>query len=118
MGSAIDSSDVTTPDAPAAPPEQTQKTASTVKPKPARPRVDRLPPWNVLLHNDDDNEMGYVVEAIIELTYLNPHDALIKMIEAHKTGVALLLTVHREFAELLQEKFASKGLTVTIEPDR
>ena len=27
----------------------------------APPRVDRLPPWQVLLHNDDVNDMIYVV---------------------------------------------------------
>jgi len=36
--------------------------------------------------------------------------------EADKTGVALLLTTHKERAELYQEQFTSKGLTVTIEP--
>jgi ATP-dependent Clp protease adaptor protein ClpS len=89
-----------------------------VKTTPARPRLDRMPPWKVLLHNDDVNEMGFVIETIVELTALDPHAALIKMVEAHKTGVALLLTAHREYAELLEEQFASKGLTVTIEPDR
>ena len=38
-------------------------------------------------------------------------------IPAHKTGVSLILVTHREHAELLQEQFASKRLTVTIEPD-
>jgi ATP-dependent Clp protease adaptor protein ClpS len=91
---------------------------AAVKPRPTGPRVDRLPPWKVLLHDDSVNEMGYVVETIIELTALNPQLALVRMIEAHKSGVAMLITTHREHAELLQEQFASKGLTVTIEPDR
>lgn len=86
------------------------------KPRTAPPKVDKLPPWNVLLHNDSVNEMGYVVETIIELTRLNPRQALFRMIEAHKAGVALLLTTHREHAELLCEQFASKYLTVTVEP--
>jgi ATP-dependent Clp protease adaptor protein ClpS len=87
------------------------------RPAPARPRVNRMPPWKVLLHNDDFNEMGYVIETIIELTSLNPQTALLRMVEAHKAGVAMLLATHREHAELLQEQFESKGLTVTIEPD-
>jgi len=76
-----------------------------------------MPPWKVLLHNDDLNEMGYVIETIIELTALNPQTALLRMVEAHRTGVAMLLATHRERAELLEEQFASKGLTVSIEPD-
>lgn len=90
--------------------------AVKTRPKKAPPKVDRLPPWNVLLHNDDINDMGYVVETIIMLTTLKPECAIERMIEAHKTGMAQLLSTHKEHAELLQEQFSSKGLTVTIEP--
>jgi ATP-dependent Clp protease adapter protein ClpS len=70
----------------------------------------------VLLHNDDKNEMLFVVRTVMELTPLNEQEAEIRTVEAHKTGVALLLTTHKERAELYQEQFTSKGLTVTIEP--
>ena len=95
-------------------------TAVATKPRtsPAPPRVDRLPPWKVLLHNDEVNDFGYVIETIVELTTLNPQQALLRTIEAHKTGLALLISAHREYAELLCEQFASKRLNVTIEPDR
>jgi ATP-dependent Clp protease adapter protein ClpS len=97
-------------------------TATIVKPRTAPrtapPRVDRMPQWKILLHNDSVNEIGYVVETIIELVATNPLQALLQTLEAHKSGVALLATTHRERAELLQEQFASKRLTVTIEPDR
>lgn len=36
-------------------------------PRPSR-RVDRLPPWRVLLHNDDVNDMLHVVNSIVDLT--------------------------------------------------
>jgi ATP-dependent Clp protease adaptor protein ClpS len=70
----------------------------------------------VLLHNDDKNDMIYVVETIMSLTPLKEQDALLRMEEAHKTGVALLLTTHKERAELYKDQFESKGLTVSIEP--
>jgi ATP-dependent Clp protease adapter protein ClpS len=92
--------------------------AVRTRPKPAPPRVDRMPLWKVLLHNDHVNEFGYVVETIIELVKVNPRQALLQTVEAHKRGVALLLATHREHAELLVEQFATKRLTVTIEPDR
>lgn len=92
--------------------------ATATATRPAPPRVDRMPLWKVLLHNDDKNEMGYVVDTILELTNISPQIALVKMLEAHKRGVALLVTAHREYAELLHEQFTSKGLAVTIEPDR
>jgi ATP-dependent Clp protease adapter protein ClpS len=84
--------------------------------KPAPPRARRLPPWQVLLHNDDVNEMGYVADTIQELTHLRRQDAILRMLEAHQMGIALLLTTHREHAELLCEQFATKRLTVTAEP--
>lgn len=96
------------------PPDAGRGTA--VKRRPGRPRADRLPPYKVLLHNDDVNEMLYVVESIATLT---PHDrtsATKVMIEAHTSGVALLLTTHKERAELYEEQFRSKRLLVTVEP--
>ncbi|HSU69280.1 MAG TPA: ATP-dependent Clp protease adaptor ClpS [Tepidisphaeraceae bacterium] len=94
---------------------------ATAKPKRAAKRApqkkppQQMPPWKVLLHNDDKNEMHFVVNTVVELTPLNEQEAEIRTVEAHKTGVALLLTTHKERAELYQEQFTSKGLIVTIE---
>ena len=90
------------------------KRASKTTPKRQPPKM--LPPWKVLLHNDDVNSPQFVVESIVELTPLNKHDAELRMKEADQTGVALLLTTHKERAELYKDQFESKGLTVTIEP--
>src|SRR3954468_12836722 len=90
--------------------------------KPARKRSPKrkppqpLPPWKVLLHNDDKNDFLFVIKTIMELTPLKEQDAKLRTVEANDTGVALLLTTHRERAELYKEQFESKGLTVTIEP--
>ncbi|MHC5003122.1 MAG: ATP-dependent Clp protease adaptor ClpS, partial [Planctomycetota bacterium] len=93
-------------------------TATATATRPAPPRVDRLPPWNVLLHNDDVNDMVYVVDTIVELTTLDRQEAIARMLEAHVRDLTLLLSTHREHAELLEERFSSKRLTVTIEPAR
>ncbi len=99
-------------------PEQatTGGTATSRRVRPPRPEARRLPPWRVLLHNDNVNDMPYVVDAIIALTTLGRHDAVMRMMEAHQRGISLLLTTHREHAELLSEQFRSKRLKVTIEP--
>lgn len=88
------------------------------KPRPAKapPRVDHLPPFKVLLHNDDTTEMEDVVRALVELTPLRVPEAVRVMQEAHESGVALVLVTHRERAELYCEQFFTKGLTATIEP--
>ena len=90
------------------------KRAPRSKPKPRPPQM--LPPWKVLLHNDDKNDVVDVVTTIVQLTPLKEQEAVLRMKEAHETGVALLLTTHKERAELYQEQFQSKDLTVTIEP--
>jgi ATP-dependent Clp protease adapter protein ClpS len=90
-------------------------TKSKQKPAPAKRPPQPLPPWKVLLHNDDKNDIEYVVTTIISLTPLKAEDAVQRTVEAHKTGVALLLTTHKERAELYKDQFESKGLTVSIE---
>jgi len=96
--------------------------AATAKPKkkgktdPKHRPPQMLPPWKVLLHNDDKNDMVFVVDTIVELTPLNKQDAENRMKEADDSGVALLLVTHKERAELYKDQFESKGLTVTIEP--
>lgn len=96
--------------------------AAAVKPKRATKRSPKktppahLPPWKVLLHNDDKNAHDFVITTIVTLTPLNNDEAIARTREADETGVALLLTTHKERAELYQEQFQSKGLTVTIEP--
>jgi ATP-dependent Clp protease adapter protein ClpS len=92
------------------------KPQPTRKADPARKPPQPLPPWKVLLHNDDKNEMRFVINTIVELTPLDEQAAKTRTIEAHETGVALLLTTHKERAELYKEQFQSKGLSVTIEP--
>jgi ATP-dependent Clp protease adapter protein ClpS len=93
-------------------------TATKTAPKttPSKKPPQPLPPWKVLLHNDDKNDFDYVIVTIMTLTPLKQEDAVQRTVEAHKSGVALLLTTHKERAELYKDQFESKGLTVTIEP--
>ena len=80
------------------------------------PQARELPQFRVLLHNDDHTPMDHVVRSIVTLTPLPRSRAHIVMLMAHTRGVALLLITHRERAELYQQQFRSKGLTVSIEP--
>ncbi len=96
--------------------ESDPDTTTATREAPAKSPPKLLPPWKVLLHNDDKNTEDFVVETIQILTPLGKQDAEIRMKEAHDTGVALLLTTHRERAELYLDQFTSRSLTVTIEP--
>jgi ATP-dependent Clp protease adaptor protein ClpS len=95
--------------------EATPENPSTTKP--GRPKPKQLPPYKVLLHNDDKNDFGHVIRSIAKLTTLSLEEALQKTLEAHETGVSLLLVTHRERAELYCEQFATFQLTATYEPD-
>lgn len=80
-------------------------------------KLKQLPPWKVLLHNDDVNTFEDVILAILQLTPLPEKEAILRTIEAHEQGTALLLITNRERAELYVEQFACVKLTVTCEPD-
>ncbi len=98
-----------------APVENASQTSAPAR-TPNLEKLDELPAFRVLLHHDDLIDIIYVVESLLDLTPLDAHDATRVMIEAHSTGVALILVTHRERAELYLEQCGSKGLTVTIEP--
>jgi ATP-dependent Clp protease adaptor protein ClpS len=104
-------------DKPSPPAQAPASPAAGVKERPAPPRLDRMPPWKILLHNDDVNDMLHVVASIMELCALPRTRAVQIMLEAHTRGLALLMVTHKERAELIQEQFRSRSLTVTIEPD-
>lgn len=74
-----------------------------------------LPPWKVILHNDDVNTVEFVLQKVREITKLEEELAIKRILEAHEKGTSLLLTTHREKAELIEELFDSHKITVTIE---
>lgn len=92
-----------------------QAVATAPVKRPAKKPPKPLPPYKLLLHNDDVNDVEYVVKTILKITPLGTKEAQQRTLEAHTLGLSLLLTTHRERAELYQEQFTSAGLTVTIE---
>lgn len=91
------------------------KTVTTLAPAEVKPRP--LPMFKVLLHNDNKNSMDHVAESIVMLTPLKIQEAVERTLEAHYTGLSLLLRTHKERAELYVEQFRSRHLTVSIEAD-
>ncbi len=79
--------------------------------------VRQLPPYKVVLHNDDVNSFEHVIITILRLTPLKEPEAIERTIEAHESGSAVLLVTNRERAELYCEQFATYNLVVTCEPD-
>ena len=74
--------------------------------------------YKVLLHNDPVNTMDYVVTTLRQVVpSLSEQDAIAVMLEAHNTGVGLVIVCDIEPAEFYCETLKAKGLTSTIEPE-
>ncbi len=83
-----------------------------------RLRAQLLPPYKVVLYDDDYNEMNYVVAALLHaINGLSAHEAERIMLTAHLTGSAIVIVCPKEIAEYYQERLLSYGLTATIEPE-
>ncbi len=77
---------------------------------------ETLPPYRVILHNDEVNTQDHVVQALLaSVPGLSRERATEIMIEAHNAGQAEVLSCPLELAELYRERLQSFGLTVTIE---
>lgn len=75
-----------------------------------------LPPYAVILYDDDINEMLYVVHSLLVcVPELDGGRATSIMLEAHLSGQALVITCPLERAELYRDRLESRGLTATIE---
>lgn len=91
------------------------------------PREDvetRLAPmWKVLIHNDPVTTMDVVVHVLQQVWKLGLHEAISIMMEAHHTGVALVVVEAQEQAEfhIDQAHSIARGagypLTFTMEPE-
>ncbi len=97
-------------------PSTSQPGAATL-PQKSPPKRAELPKYRVLLHNDDVNDMDFVIDTIMELAAVSQQQAVMIALEAHSSQLALVLVTHKERAELYTEQFASKGLTATMEPE-
>ena len=83
----------------------------------SRSRAKPEPPWNVILHNDWDNDMFRVVYVLKKcIPGMTIKKALRVMLEAHTRGRAVVKSCHKELAELYQERLRDKGLQVSLEP--
>ena len=73
-----------------------------------RPRNQRVCDWRelvtVVLLNDDDTYMGYVVKVLINIFGISPAYAESTMLTAHTKGVALVGIYTRNLAEELMQK--------------
>ncbi len=76
-----------------------------------------IPPFRVILHNDDHNSMDHVVRTLLRcVPALSPEEAEQIMWTAHTHGQATVIECPKETAEHYRNCLESAGLTATIEP--
>lgn len=86
----------------------TSATATATKPALER-SSKRLPPWNVVLLNDDDHTYEYVIVMVQQLFSHSTEKAfeIAKAVDKH--GRAVCLTTHKELAELKRDQVHGFG---------
>lgn len=73
----------------------------TTKAKPReKQRTRRIPPYNVILENDDHHSMEFVIEVLQKVLGCAAERAMQFMLTAHHTGQAIVWTGTKEVAEL------------------
>ncbi len=75
----------------------------------------RLPPYNIVLVNDDDHTYEYVIEMLGRLFGFSTEKAFQMAKEVDKTGRVILLTTTKEHAELKQEQIHAFGPDMRME---
>ncbi len=75
-----------------------------------------LPPYAVILQNDDRNSMDHVVQSLVAcVPELETEEAVQVMLTAHEEGRARVIRCPLERAELYRDRLELQGLTATIE---
>lgn len=67
-------------------------------------RTRHIPPYNVILWNDDHHSMQFVIEVLCKTLGCTPERAVQLMLEAHTSGRAVIWTGSKEVAELKAEQ--------------
>lgn len=92
--------------------------ATAVKPARAKPNTKQkptlLPPYHVILFNDDDHTYEYVVE-MLKVLFAFPEEKgfdLAKTVD--RDGRVIVLTTHKEMAELKRDQIHAYGTDARV----
>ena len=80
-------------------------TATIVRPDTAEEqKTRRVPPYHVIILNDDDHSMEFVVEVLLKVFGFKIEQCVQLMMQAHETGRSIVWTGPKEVAELKVEQ--------------
>jgi ATP-dependent Clp protease adaptor protein ClpS len=69
----------------------------------------RLPPYNVVILNDEEHTFPYVIELLVKLFRHELPKAEELTLRIHLTGRAVVYTTHKELAELKRDQVIAYG---------
>ncbi len=72
-------------------------------------------PWNVLVHDDPVNLMGYVTYVLMKVFGYDEKKAAILMMQVHKQGRSIVWNGQREKAEFYVQQLQSHQLKTSLE---
>jgi ATP-dependent Clp protease adaptor protein ClpS len=72
-------------------------------------------PWNVVVHDDPVNLMGYVTYVLMKIFGYDEKKATILMLQVHKQGRSIVWTGQREKAEFYVQQLQSHQLKTSLE---
>lgn len=74
-----------------------------------RTQTRRQPPYHVVILNDEEHTFDYVIELLTKL-FAHPRATAEELtLRIHQTGRAIVLTTHREKAELKRDQVLAYG---------
>jgi ATP-dependent Clp protease adaptor protein ClpS len=72
-------------------------------------------PWNVVVHDDPVNLMGYVTHVLMKIFGYDEKKAAILMMQVHQQGRSIVWTGQREKAEFYVQQLQAHQLKTSLE---
>ena len=72
-------------------------------------RTKRLPPYNVIILNDEEHTFDYVIELLVKTFAHSLDRAKALTWKIHSSGRAIVYTTHKELAELKRDQVIAQG---------
>lgn len=72
-------------------------------------------PWNVVVHDDPVNLMGYVTFVLMKIFGYDENKASILMMQVHQLGRSIVWTGQREKAEFYVQQLQAHQLKTSLE---
>ena len=96
-------------------PAATEATQTQPTPKPStKPKPGQLPPYNVILLDDNDHTYDYVIDMLQSLFAHPEHQAMCMAQTVDLTGRVIVCTTHKERAELKRDQILGYGCDFRI----